>query len=48
MYNPLTLTWEEVLAMNTTTKQKSNNRRIQITFIKPSHHDAGGYMESDS
>jgi len=44
----LTLTWEEVLVMNTTTKQKSNNRRIQITFIKPSHHDAGGYMESDS
>ena len=48
MYNPLTLTWEEVLVMNSTTKQKSNNRRIQITFIKPSHHNASGYMESDS
>ena len=48
MYNPLTLTWEEVLIMNSTKKQKSNNRRIQITFIKPSHHNASGYMESDS
>ena len=48
MYNPLSLTWDDVLKMNLTSKQKSNNRRIQITFIKPSHHDASNYMKSES
>ena len=48
MYNPLSLTWDDVLKMNKTSKQKSDNRRIQITFIKPSHHNASGYMEGDS
>ena len=48
MYNPLTLTWDDVLKMNRTSKQKSNNRRIQITFIKPPHHKVSGYIEGDS
>ncbi len=30
-----------VLSLNTTKKQKSANRRIQITFIQPSHHGKG-------
>ena len=55
MYNPLTLTWDEiivineetgktaptVLSLNSTKKQKSSNRRIQITFIQPPHHGKG-------
>jgi hypothetical protein len=27
-----------VLSLNRTKKQKSSNRRIQITFISPPHH----------
>ena len=30
-----------VLSLNATRKQKSNNRRIQITFIQPPHHGKG-------
>ena len=30
-----------VLSLNTTKKQKSGNRRIQITFINPPHHGKG-------
>tara|TARA_B110000003_G_scaffold163757_1_gene163764 strand:- start:3 stop:896 length:894 start_codon:yes stop_codon:yes gene_type:complete len=30
-----------VLSLNATKKQKSSNRRIQITFIQPSHHGKG-------
>ncbi|MBE76405.1 MAG: hypothetical protein CMG41_01520 [Candidatus Marinimicrobia bacterium] len=52
-WNPLTLTWEDpvtsktgvvfptVLELNKTEKQKSKNRRIQITFLNPPHHGKG-------
>ena len=52
-WNPLTLTWKEpvttqtgvvlptVLDLNETEKQKSKNRRIQITFLNPPHHGKG-------
>ena len=52
-WNPLTLTWKEpvttqtgvvlptVLDLNKTEKQKSKNRRIQITFLNPPHHGKG-------
>ena len=30
-----------VLSLNTTSKQKAANRRIQITFIQPPHHGKG-------
>ena len=30
-----------VLSLNSTSKQKSSNRRIQITFIQPPHHGKG-------
>ena len=30
-----------VLSLNKTKKQKSGNRRIQITFINPPHHGKG-------
>jgi len=52
-WNPLTLTWEDpvttktgvvlptVLDLNKTEKQKSKNRRIQITFLNPPHHGKG-------
>lgn len=37
-----------VLSLNATRKQKASNRRIQITFLKPPHHNVSGYMESGS
>ena len=52
-WNPLTLTWKDpvtsktgvvfptVLELNKTEKQKSKNRRIQITFLNPPHHGKG-------
>ena len=52
-WNPLTLTWKDpvttstgvvlptVLDLNKTEKQKSKNRRIQITFLNPPHHGKG-------
>ena len=52
-WNPLTLTWKDpvtsktgvvfptVLELNKTEKQKSKNRRIQITFLSPPHHGKG-------
>ena len=52
-WNPLTLTWQDpvttktavvfptVLDLNKTEKQKSKNRRIQITFLNPPHHGKG-------
>ena len=52
-WNPLTLTWKDpvtsktgivfptVLGLNKTDKQKSKNRRIQITFLSPPHHGKG-------
>ena len=52
-WNSLTLTWKEpvttqtgvvlptVLDLNKTEKQKSKNRRIQITFLNPPHHGKG-------
>lgn len=60
MYNPLTLTWDEpviiestngkrimptVLSLNKNKKQKSDNRRIQVTFLKPDHHSVSAYNE---
>ena len=30
-----------VLSLNATKKQKSSNRRIQITFVNPPHHGKG-------
>ena len=41
-----------VLSLNKTKKQKSGNRRIQITFINPPHHGKGrsatDYQESEN
>ena len=41
-----------VLSLNRTKKQKSGNRRIQITFINPPHHGKGrsatDYQESEN
>ncbi len=41
--DPTKLKWETVLKYNSTTEEKRANRRIQVTFLKPSHHSAKDY-----
>ena len=41
--DPNKITRETVLKYNSSTKQKERNRRIQVTFLRPSHHSAKAY-----
>jgi len=43
--DPTKLTWETVLKYNLTVEEKRANRRIQVTFLKPSHHSAKDYAD---
>jgi chemotaxis protein MotB len=43
--DPTKLTWETVLKYNSTVEEKRANRRIQVTFLKPSHHSAKDYAD---
>jgi hypothetical protein len=43
--DPTKLTWETVLKYNSTDEEKRANRRIQVTFLKPSHHSAKDYAD---
>ena len=43
--DPTKLTWETVLKYNSTPEEKRANRRIQVTFLKPSHHSAKDYAD---
>jgi len=41
--DPNTITRKTVLKYNTNIQQKERNRRIQVTFLRPSHHSAKTY-----
>ena len=41
--DPNTITRKTILKYNSTNSEKRLNRRIQITFLKPSHHSAKDY-----
>ena len=41
--DPNKITRETVLKYNSSDKQKEQNRRIQVTFLRPSHHSAKAY-----
>ena len=43
--DPTKLTWETVLKYNLTVEERRANRRIQVTFLKPSHHSAKDYAD---
>lgn len=43
--DPTKLTWETVLKYNYTVEERRANRRIQVTFLKPSHHSAKDYAD---
>ena len=43
--DPNTITREMILQHNSTQDEKKRNRRIQVTFLKPSHHSAKSYDE---